>query len=153
MTETSKIILMTASGMRTMADLSPRLTLDGSPSDLTAVSQIVGMRGVSIAVMAYKEGADTPVAPEPEPAKGGLCAKWLGMRCGDANFQVWLFETHGDLMMMLPDGIDSKEGVEVMVRFLCCVQSRAEIDNSDRAQQLFQSRIRGPWAKHTGAAT
>ena len=146
MTEASKIILMAASGFKRMADGSPRITLDGLEGDFLDAAKLSQMGGISIGVFAYVDASTAPA--DPEPAKGGVCAKWVAMRCDDETFQVWMFETYSDLMMLLPH-MPPKEGVEIMVRFLCCVQSRAEIDNSDRAQQLFQSRIRGPWAKHT----
>ena len=36
----------------------------------------------------------------------------------------------------------------VVVRELCGVESRAELDHNERAAALFHERIRGPYAKY-----
>lgn len=69
---------------------------------------------------------------------GGPIAKWLGARCKDRAFWEWL-----SVIYRLP--VDSAEDAARIVRNICNVQSRADIDGDPNAAALFERHIRGPW--------
>lgn len=76
--------------------------------------------------------------------KGGDLAKLAGVLCGDPDFQLWLEES----MQSLPDAVGGTEGAErsaVLVRHICGVQSRAELDHNPEAAAIFHNVIRKPW--------
>jgi hypothetical protein len=44
---------------------------------------------------------------------------------------------------------DDAERAAVIVRHVCRVKSRAELDHSDAAATIFHERIRKPWHQHS----
>lgn len=81
--------------------------------------------------------------------KGGVAAKWLGMRCAEPAFRDWLTQTfpaQADVAL----GRNETERTASVIRAVCGIESRAEIDNDDRANQAFQTLIREPWIAHQG---
>lgn len=77
--------------------------------------------------------------------KGGELARLAGYFCGDPEFQLWIESRYQD---NLPPEIGGEEGVEraaVIVRAVCGVQSRAELDHNREAAVAFHERIRKPW--------
>lgn len=66
--------------------------------------------------------------------KGGQLARLAGQLCAQRHFQQWL-------------GAESTEHAAAIVRGVCQVESRAQLDHDDEARARFHKHIRGPWVK------
>lgn len=117
----------------TMADSTLRLVVDIEPRFAQEAFRLFGAAGTPLAIAALKTAAQQ----QPEPPKGGPLSQWLAMRCKEKAFQDWL------------DTESEAEAIE-KVKWLCDVQSRAEIDNNPQAKKRFEQEIRQPWLAHTG---
>lgn len=84
----------------------------------------------------------TPAESAEQPAKGGELSKWVAMRGDDAEFAKFI---KAQAVALLPQSAITA----ALVRALCEVTSRAEIDNDPAARERFNERIRGPWIKRT----
>jgi hypothetical protein len=132
---------------KTLADGSLDVTLRIEPRDALAAFTLLREPGTPVAIAALK----TAEQAQAERAKGGTAAKWLGMRCGEPEFREWLANTFGRAWMAA-DYVDSvAEQSALVVRSVCGVKSRAEIDNDPAAMERFDRLIRRPWLEHTGA--
>lgn len=131
---------------QTMADGTLRLVLDIEPRDAQQGFRLFGSPGTPVALAAIKTKPQQQ-ASEPERAKGGVAAKWLGMRCAEPEFQQWLRDTYPGIQVQG----DPVTCAAIAVRAVCQVESRAEIDNDQEANERFQRLIRGPWAKYQGS--
>ena len=145
------VIEASSTACKTMADGTLRITVDVEPRHAQAAFTLVGSPGVPMALARLQAPAPEP-APEPEPErlKGGMAAKWLAMRCADPDFQAWLYSAYRTAWAM---NASSKQTTEQhaasVIRAVCSVESRAEIDNDPAANERFQRLIRGPWQKFT----
>jgi hypothetical protein len=135
----------------TMSDGTLRLSVDIEPRDAQAAFRLFGAPGTAIALAALRAGGKQAAPATAEEPKGGTAAKWLGMRCAEPEFQAWLQQRHP-----LPWGrlsyATSAERAAHVVRLLCGVTSRAEIDHDEQAHRAFQAHIREPWLAHSKAA-
>lgn len=125
-----------------MSDGTLRAELDFEPAHAVAAFRLLGSPGQPVAVAALKTKAQQEADDKP---KGGVWSQWLAIRCGETEFQDWLAAQWPSLWAARGDPAE-------VVRCVCEVASRAEIDNDPEAQARFQERIRGPWAKHYGSA-
>ena len=123
-----------------MADGTLRLPVDFMPADAKAAFSLFGTPGTELAVAALKN-APAP-EPAPEPPKGGSVARWLGIQCKDAEFQRWVIDN-----FTLPTEVLAA----VMVRHVCQVATRAEIDSDQQALDRFHRLIREPWMSRLAA--
>lgn len=130
----------------TMADGTLRLTLDVEPAHAQAAFALFGRPGQPAALAALK----TAGQQQTERAKGGSAAKWLGMRCAEPAFQVWLEHQFPDFVPIRRGQFGSVDLAAMIARSVCGVQSRAEIDNDPAAFERFDRLIRRPWLEHTG---
>ena len=123
--------------VKTMADNTLRITFDVEPKDAKAAFALFGERGTPAALAALKVGTELPADAEPEPQqpKGGPLAKWAAMRGNDPRFQEWL-EAH------------SPELVAKRIKRICGIVSRAELDSSPAAGEMFKCQIMRPWAEY-----
>ena len=122
--------------VRTMADGTLRLSLDIEPRHAGAAFALFGMPGTPAALAALKVGTALPADPEPtEQPKGGPLARWAAMRGHDPRFQEWI-EAY------------SPEFVEMRIKHICGIASRAQLDQPGEAQDIFNTQIRQPWANH-----
>ena len=72
-----------------------------------------------------------PIYTEPKPRKLSSIA---GALCNDPNFRAWASHTYGE---PCPDA----ESAAVMVREVCGIQSRAELDANEGAAGLFRELL------------
>jgi hypothetical protein len=90
-----------------------------------------------------------PIKPtakaEADRPKGGELAKLAGILCDDPEFQGWLAQE-------TETQINGAEDAATRVRFLCGVESRAELDHNAEAAQTFHHLIRLPWAAYKANA-
>ncbi len=134
---------------KTLADGTLRIELDIEPRDAQDAFRLFGSPGTAVALAAIK-----PDAPQQERPKGGAAAKWLGQMCNEAAFQMWVAETFEQLwrFAIRSTSVDPPNLAALaadVVRDVCEVQSRAEIDNNPAAFQRFEERIRRPWLEAT----
>jgi len=143
--------MITAStvNVKTMADDTLRLVIDIEPRHAQEAFALFGVRGRPVVIARLtNEVAQKAIAAEAEPKpKGGLIAKWLGMRCAEPEFREWLISEFGCAFPVLTE----QEAAE-LVRRLCHVKSRAELDNNAEAATWFHEHIRVPYAEYVRGA-
>jgi hypothetical protein len=158
---TKDIIAAVSRGvMATLADGTLRVKIDIEPADAEAAFKILGMPGSPIAIARLETGTAT-VAPtaeatptaEPEthhPPKGGPLAKLAGQLCQQSVFRAWLwnaFPSAFEAAMAESHG-NKEEAAAIVIRSLCGVESRAEIDSNHEASTRFHRLIRIPYANY-----
>ena len=116
--------------VRTMADGTLRLSLDIEPRHARDAFALFGMPGAPVALAALKVGTEIP---EPAKPKGGELARLAGRLCAVPKFQEWI------------KAISTEDAAE-MIRYICDIKSRSELDNNTAAASRFHGRIRKPWA-------
>lgn len=106
-----------------------------------------GMAGQRLACVLVEIGDDEqPVLPE--PLKGGALAKLAGQFCGERTFQDWLATIYTEQVEKYSaNTIDDEAIAAKVVRELCGVKSRAELDHNAEAARKFQEFIRKPYMK------
>lgn len=113
--------------------------------DREALESFVGMEGKRFMAVLVQIGDDEqPVQKEPARMKGGEWAKLAGMWCDDPEFWRWANSTTHTSSM---GRIVSSEDAADMVRELCEIDSRAQLDHSKTAWDRFNTLIRGPYMK------
>lgn len=136
---------------RMLVDGTLAITVMVEPRHAQDAFRLLCVPGTAVAMAALKD-APTPApdpAPQPEKAKGGERAKWVAMRCNEPEFQRWLlrsFPEHGGVSWA-----SLQESAAQIVRDICEVQSRVELDNDPIAIERFERLIRRPWAAFNGA--
>lgn len=133
----------------------PRVTL--RLDDRAELERFVGCEGKRyMAVLVEIMDDETPAQerkPEPvlERPKGGQCAKWVAIRCAEPEFQAWLQREHPHYWRA--NALSAQSGhinAASVVRAVCSIESRAELDNDPIAQERFHRLIRAPYALHCG---
>lgn len=132
---------------KTMADGSLRIEVEVQPTDAQAAFALFGRPGAPMALAALKDGyaahKDSYLpASEPAKPKGGAAAQWLGIKCSEPAFQEWVVNTFPNVER---SGVVTADMVAGMVREICLVQSRADIDNDKAAFVRFEQYIRRPY--------
>ena len=123
--------------VQTMADDTLRLVIDIEPRHAKEAFSLFGSCGTAVAIAALVASTEPEPEPmtEPEQPKGGPLAKWAGMRCREPEFQRWI-------------GASSYENAAYLLRALCNVESRVELDNNAEAAERMKTRIVRPWQAH-----
>lgn len=134
-----------------MADGSLRIEVEVEPKDAQAAFALFGRPGAPMALAALKEGyaavGNEPKSPKPEEKpKGGLLSQWAAMRCAEEPFQKWIASEY-------PAAFEDIEGpplvrAAILIRKICSIRSRAELDHDTDAAELFRKYILHPWQKH-----
>ena len=129
----------TRRAMKEMADGTIRVQVDIDPN----------CRGAFLALF---PNIDMPVAlaplvadfeqrePEPEKPKGGALAKLAGMWCGEEDFRSFLAHTFDAV-------VASPEDAAEVIREVCEISTRAELDWHTDAAARFQELIRLPFMR------
>lgn len=146
---------------RVLVDGTLAMVIHFEPADREAAMKAYGAPGTPMGTAPLRIGAQQEAEAKPEkpdtPAaddrpKGGVWSQWLAIRCGEPEFQEWLAAREPEIWWGLAKKHPSEtERAAELVRMLCIVKSRADIDNDPEARARFQERIRGPWAKHYGS--
>ena len=143
----------------TMADGTLRLTVDVEPRFAVDAFRLFGAPGTAVALAALKPGMPEPEQPAAEQ-KGGALAILAGRWCNEMMFQTWLQKAfpqpwkvreEQSLRSIAPRYNPATVAANV-VRDVCGVQSRAELDHNADAAEKFHRLIRGPYSKHLIAA-
>lgn len=128
--------------VQTMADSTLRLTVDIEPRFANEAFQLFGKVGTPIALAALKSAT-----AQHETPKGGAFSQWAAMRCNEGPFCDWLAQRYPSEWAAAPQGKTPDTAAHV-VRALCQVESRADIDNDLNAADNFRRLIMGPWHHH-----
>jgi hypothetical protein len=119
-----------------------------TPEDLEAFRHLKcksgRIAGHRVAAVLVEIGDDEkPVQQlDPEKAKGGALAKLAAMLGDDVEF--WKFLTH---QFSLEEACESPDNAAEVIREVCEIESRSELDWHTDAANRFHSQIRGPWLK------
>ena len=134
-------------GVRTMADGTLRITADIEPRHAQAAFALFGAPGTPLALAALKPASSEP--QKEEKPKGGELARLAGMWCNDPAFHRWAqdgFPTQWESAA----GATPATWAASVIRAVCAIESRAELDNDDAAAKRFDLLIRRPYMKHAG---
>lgn len=90
--------------------------------------------------------ADAKAAND-DGAKGGELAKLAGILCADNDFRMWLQSiAPADAVAAAAEASDeAEERAAIVLRGICGVKSRRELDHDVKAADLFHEEIRKPW--------
>lgn len=138
-------ILASTVKVSTMADDTLRLTIDIEPRYAQEAFALFGQRGMPCVIARLTQeaataaqqaetvaaNADVPAADE--KPKGGDLAKLAGQFCAQEKFQAWMC-------------VETAEAAAKLVREICIVDSRAELDHNEMAAERFHTQIRKPYA-------
>ena len=134
----SDILEAAAMRCRTMADGSLRIECEIEPRYAQAAFALFGKPGAPMALAALKVGhamkSDERIEEPSEPPKGGPLAKLAGMWCQSKEFQEWC-------------SVNSSTEAKLFILEECGIDSRAELDHSAEAAELFHANVRGPYSK------
>jgi len=133
--------------LKTMADGTLRISFDFEPSQAQDAFKLFASPGTPAAIAALKQGYAAVAeasTPEPEMPKGGALSKLAGLWCGRVEFQKWLCDSFSVI-------IENESDASEIVRNICVVKSRAELDHNEESAKKFQREIRGPFIKHCQA--
>lgn len=123
--------------LKSMADGSLQITAEVEPRNAVAAFMLFAAPGTPMALAALQTA-------RAEPAKGGPLAKWVAIRCGEPAFQQWAKATHPTQWDAAPGDTPTAWAASV-VRAVCSIESRAELDNDPAAAERFHTRIRKPY--------
>ena len=128
--------------VRTMADGSLRITVEVEPQDAQQAFALFGKPGAPMALAALAVGH--AAVQEPEKPKGGERAKWCALRCQEPEFQQWL-KAAFPLAWSHGIGDTDVHRAASVIRAVCLIESRVELDNDKYAAVRFDTLIRMPW--------
>lgn len=88
-----------------------------------------------------------PLAGKP---KGGALSQLAAQWCRDPQFQEWICNAFGSIAISAgeaPEEIryEGEQGATQLLRNLCGIESRAELDNNILARAAFEQRVRQPY--------
>ena len=129
--------------VRTMADGSLRIEVEVEPQDAQAAFALFGRPGAPMALAALAVGHAAVTEPEPEPVTqpDKPLARWLALRCKERPFQIWAER------QISFRGAGGELNSAALVRYLCGVQSRGDIDGNAHAEERFHRQVREPYAE------
>lgn len=131
--------------VKTLADGTFRIQIDVEPRFAQQAFALFGSPGTPVALARITNAAaveqDRKEQAEPEK-KGGPLAKLAGMLGDDPEF--WKFLTHRH---SLEEACESADAAAQIIREVCEIESRADLDWDDDAASHFQLQIRRPWLK------
>lgn len=130
-------------GVKTMADGTLRLSVDIEPMHAQAAFALFGKPGQPLALAALKPASS---APAPEQPKGGTLAQWAAVRCQDADFQAWLYSEYR-AKWVETEGASPEVVAANVLRSVCGIESRAELDSDPEAAARFHRLIRKPYSE------
>ena len=137
----SDVLVATFVRLNTMAGGDVRIVLDMQCS-LSEIAAMGLVPGVPFALARLTNGAAAilPNKEQEEKPKGGELAKLAGILCAEPTFWEFLLERHGSLVQ------DAHEAAKV-VRRICRVDSRADLDHDQEAAHTFHELIRKPYVE------
>lgn len=145
----SRAISGTRRSIRELVDGTVRVQIDIDPECRRDFFRLFPEIDTRIAIAPLKPEAKPT---EPEALKGGELAKLAGMLCADMAFQIWIDAEFGEEMPVLAElPTDDDERAATILRHVCRIESRAELDHKPAAAAIFHERIRKPWMQRKAA--
>lgn len=138
----ARAISGTRRAFKELVDGTLRVQIDVDPECKPDFLRLFREIDTRVAIAPLK--ANAKAIPDSDAPKGGALAKLAGILCADPDFQLWLENS----IPRLPEGVGGEEGSEraaVIVRHVCGVKSRAELDHNPQAAVIFHEQIRKPW--------
>lgn len=143
------LAIMGASGaIKTMADGSMRISIEIEPRHARDAFMLFGTPGTPVALARITPEAATAESRREQAAPrqvGGALCKLAGMWCNDPEFHAFLTHT-----MKWAKSYTEPVTTEVaanIIRETCGVASRADLDHSAEAAELFHQNFRIPFQK------
>lgn len=129
-------------------------------ADRESLAPFIGKEGKRFMAVLVEIGDDEQPVRQPEPEKpaapkGGPLARLAGQWCNDEAFRVWLSKSAALPWSAAWDDYPEAAPAQIaalVVRQICGVKSRAELDSNDAAAMRFQELIRLPYMQHCGVA-
>lgn len=119
--------------IKSMADGSLDLTVRIEPKDMIAAVSLFGQPGIALVLgrlLADHEKATQAKEEVTEKPKGGPLSQLAGQWCNDETFQRFLNQRYGEKCT-------TKEETAQLLRHLCGVESRADLDHDPDAKAEF----------------
>lgn len=147
--ENDSVVLGTTSGMKMMADGTIRISFDFEPRHGQQAFALFGSPGSQVAVarilqeVAQRQAQRDTAAVE----KGGQLCKLAAIFCNSEEFRTWLRLTYDPLPRNAEDAAE-------IIRRVCKIESRSQLDHDPDAAATFHSTFRLPysaWADGRGA--
>lgn len=143
MSEDLGAVMGTTSGVKTMADDTLRISFDVEPRFAQLAFQLFGTRGTPVAIAkivaaAALAHAQQDTIEQAKPRGGALC-KLAGIFCNDEKFREWLRLTYDPLPR-------NAEDAATIIRKVCKIESRSELDHDQVAADQFHRHFRLPYA-------
>lgn len=126
--------------LKSMADGSLQITAEVEPRNAVAAFMLFASPGTPMALAALQ-----CAKAEPAP-KGGELARWVAMRCQEAAFQSWAQLTFPQQWAEALGDTPTAWAASV-VRAVCSIDSRAELDSNPDAARRFHALIREPFSR------
>ncbi len=130
--------------LKTMADGTLRISFDIEPIHAQDAFKLFAAPGTQAAIAALKAGAYIEQQATQEKPRGGKLARLAGIWCNEPKFWRWVNASGFT-------AIDNDMQAAAYIRSVCEVESRAELDNNDRAAMRFQELIRLPYMAYLRA--
>lgn len=118
--------------MKEMADGTIRVMIDIDPIHRPAFLELFSAIDMPVALAPLV--ANFEQRNEEEKPKGGALAKLAGILCKDPMFLAFY-------------GFDDEADAEYHVRFVCGIESRAELDHNTEAAATFHRKFRIPFTE------
>lgn len=143
MDEDIGVVMGTTSGMKMMADGTIRISFDFDPRHGQKAFALFGSPGSSVAVArlmadVVQQQARKETIERDKPKGGALC-KLAGIFCNDENFRSWMRLTYDPLPRTAEDAAE-------IIRRVCKIESRSELDHDQAAAELFHRTFRLPYS-------
>lgn len=136
------VISGTRRAIKELADGTVRLQVDIDPECRRDFFRLFPEIDTRIALAPLKPDAKEVAEPE---VKGGQLAKAAGMMCSDPAFQRWIVREHAFEAEAIASDLSGTDAAAEVVRLVCGVKSRAELDHNAEAATRFHERVRKPW--------
>lgn len=139
----------TRRAIKELVDGTIRVQVDIDPQFRKQFFDLFADIDMRVALAPLRSEAEVIAADRP---KGGELAKLAGMLCDDERFQAWIagLADPDDLAVKVNrdgscDGLTAAEQAAHLVRHICGVKSRAELDHNHEAAVKFHEKVRKPW--------
>lgn len=126
--------------MKSMADGSLQLVVEVEPRNAVAAFTLFGSPGTPLALAALQCAKAEPA----EMPKGGPLARDVAMMCANPEFHRWA-QVAFPAQWEAAYGKTPTEWAASVVRSVCCIESRAELDSNDAAAKRFHLLLRKPF--------
>lgn len=78
--------------------------------------------------------------------KGGDLSRLAAMLCQNPDFQEWL---NAHQMADLTVSVEGAQDAAAVIRLICGIESRAELDHNQTAARIFHDKFRRPFSERT----